>query len=804
MNLIDENKIKANTRYYTEEDTEVRFPLGGIGTGSVSLGSRGELRDWEIFNGPNKNTPYPYSFFSLFSQFAGQKPDVRILEAKLQPPFYRPAGYPSFEMAGVPRFEHIRTCGRGPFFEAELTDDVLPLCVRLTAFSPMIPTDEDRSGIPAASFCYTVTNNSDRPCEISVCATLSNLTSHNGTDLFGNLIIEDELKNEFFDDGALRGIKYSSDAPADSRRFGTMCLATTAERFTVKPEWLAGGWWDGAHDFFNEFGKTGKLSFVSAPATAGEGRLEYVGKLKTGSLACDTTLAPGESHTFEFILSWNFPNRPRSWEGHICPARDFDGETVKNYYSYTYPDAYAAAKRLAEDKTLYIASKQFADALFSSDLDRAVIDAINGTLTVLRSTTCFRIGEEGTFLCWEGCFDHRGSCEGNCTHVWNYAQALAFLFPRLEQNMRRTEFLLETGEDGNMAFRSMQVFGDEKWDMLPATDGQLGCVVRLYRDWKFSGNDGLLKECYPKMKKALDFAFSYWDENGDCVLDSRQHNTYDIEFYGESSLTNSIFFAALKAGVAMARYLGDGESAMRWQAAFEKGSELMDEKLFRGGYYVQVIDDVDRYKYQYGEGCLSDQIFGQTLAHLNGLGYVLPAGHVHTAVKRIYDTNFKKDFADFVNVQRVYAINNESGLLVCSWPEGTKRPRIPFIYADEVWTGIEYQVATCLVYEGYVREALDIVRAVRDRYNGKNRNPFNEVECGNHYARSLASYGLLLAFSGFRFDMTKKEISFRAQEKPYTTFFTTADCFGLCKIEGNSCETQVLYGNLNGIQIKIY
>ncbi len=803
MRFIDREKILKNTKTYTERDSEVRFPLGGIGTGSISLGSRGELRDWEIFNAPNKNTPYPYSFFSLFSQVEGEAGQVRILEARLQPPFYRPTGYPSFEAAGIPRFAHIRTYGRGPFFHAELEEETLPLAVSLTAYSPLIPTDEENSGIPAISFRYTVTNTGDKPCMVSVCGTLSNFTSHSGSDLFGNLIIEDDLKNEAFDDGHMKGIFYSSSAPKESRRYGTMCLATTSDGVSMKPEWLAGGWCDGIHDFIDEFTRTGKLT-PCAELKAERGKLEADCRLKTGSVACSATLLAGESKSFDFILAWCFPNRPRSWEGHICPARDCKDETVKNHYAYAYPDAYAAAKKLAsEDEMLRAKSAAFADALFSSDLDREVIDAINGTLPVLRSTTCFRIGKEGTFLCWEGCFDHRGSCEGNCTHVWNYAQALAFLFPRLEQSMRRTEFMLETGEDGNMAFRTMQVFGDKKWEMLPAADGQLGCVVRLYRDWKFSGDEALLRDCYSGMKRALDFAFTYWDTDGDFVLDGCQHNTYDIEFYGENSLTNSIFFAALKAGAEMAEHIGDTETAERWRTAFTLGSARMDEKLYRGGYYIQSLPDLDRYRFQYGDGCLSDQLLGQTLAHLNGLGYILPPEHVHTAIKCIYDNNFRASFADFVNVQRAYALNEESGLLVCSWPQGTTRPRIPFIYADEVWSGIEYQVATCLVYEGYEEEALEIVRAVRGRYNGKNRNPFNENECGNHYARSLASYGLLLAFTGYRFDAAKREISFKAQERPYLAFFTTADAFGLCKIQGDHCDVEVLHGNLDGVKITI-
>lgn len=805
MNLIKKNTIKKNIRKFKGTDTQVKFPLGGIGTGSVSVGSRGQLEDWEIFNNPNKNAIYPYSFFSLYGKFDGEKPITKNLEAQLNPPYDRPIGYSSFEMAGIPRFSSSEIYGQGPFVNVKLSDDKLPLEVNMQAFSPFIPTDEENSGIPAIDFVYGVKNLSDKPCDVSVCATQSNFTSYEGFDLFGNLIVNDNLKNEFFDNGYSRGIKMSSDAPQNSRRFGTMCLVTTNEHYTVKPSWLEGGWWDGAHDFFNEFSLNGKLSAKSEPIVAPDDALAFVWKLRTGSIAASERILPGETKEFHFILSWHFPNRPKSWQGHICPARDFGDETVKNHYAYRFSDAYAVSDYFIRHRTeLYTSSKAFADALFSTTLDKWAVDAVNGTLAVLRSTTCFRIGAEGTFLAWEGCFDNRGSCEGNCTHVWNYAQTLAYLFPRLEQNMRRTEFLLETDDEGYMAFRTMQTLGDKKWDMLPATDGQLGCVVRLYRDWKFSGNDKLLKECYPKMKSALNFAFSYWDSDCDCVLDSRQHNTYDIEFFGPNSLSNSMFFAALKAGVEMANFVGDDVSEKRWREAYISGSKKMDDMLFKNGYYVQILDDVDNYKHQYGDGCLSDQILGQTLAHLCGLGYVLPQEHVKEAIYNVYKNNFCNDFYSHLNVQRVYSLNDDKGLLVCSWPKGTKRPRIPFIYADEVWSGIEYQVATELIYEGFQREGLTIVKAVRERYDGKRRNPFNEVECGNHYARSLASYGVLLALNGFKYDMKQKTIWFVDSDCPYTTFFTTVSCFGLCRISNGSFAVQVLYGSLGDIKIKLY
>jgi len=325
--------------------------------------------------------------------------------------------------------------------------------------------------------------------------------------------------------------------------------------------------------------------------------------------------------------------------------------------------------------------------------------------------------------------------------------------------MRKVEFNLETDDDGKMAFRTMRVFGDKKWEMIPAADGQLGSIVRLYREWKMTGDDEFLKSVWNKAVKALDFAFQYWDTDKDFVLDGKQHTTYDIEFYGPNSLTNSIFFAALKAGACMAEFMKDTARAERYKEALQKGSKRMDELLWNGEYYIQKIDDVNRYRYQYGEGCLSDQLFGQLLAHVAGLGYVLPQEHVKKAIKSVFIYNFRSNFKHHHNVQRTYVLNDEKGLLVCSWPKGG-RPKIPFVYCDEVWTGIEYQVASHLIYEGFVEEGLTIVKAIRERHDGYKRNPWNEVECGHHYVRSMASWALLLALSGFEYDMVEKRISF--------------------------------------------
>jgi len=172
-------------------------------------------------------------------------------------------------------------------------------------------------------------------------------------------------------------------------------------------------------------------------------------------------------------------------------------------------------------------------------------------------------------------------------------------------------------------------------------------------------------------------------------------------------------------------------------------------------------------------------MLGQWLAMAAGLGRFLPEDRLKTTLSSIFNYNFMTDFKNYSNVQRTYALNDERGLLLCTWPNGG-RPPLPFVYSDEVWTGIEYQVASHLMYEGLIDEGLTIVKAVRDRYDGRRRNPWDEVECGHHYARAMSSWGILLALSGYAYSGQTASLEFAPKLYPgnFRTFWTTGGGWG--------------------------
>jgi len=266
------------------------------------------------------------------------------------------------------------------------------------------------------------------------------------------------------------------------------------------------------------------------------------------------------------------------------------------------------------------------------------------------------------------------------------------------------------------------------------------------------------------------------------VMEGQQHNTYDINFYGPNSMMGSLYLGALEAASRMARHLGDDAAAAAYESVLAGGGKKLDGLLWNGEYYVQKVDETKQAaaKYQYGEGCLSDQLLGQWFAEVVGLGKLLPQDHIRGALASIYRYNFRRGFERFANAQRIYALNDEAGLLLCSWPHD-KRPALPFVYSDEVWTGIEYQVAAHLIYEGMVSEGLSIVEAVRGRYNGARRNPWDEVECGHHYARAMSSWSLLLALSGFGYSAPAREMRFgpRVSASDFRCLFCAGSSWGV-------------------------
>jgi uncharacterized protein (DUF608 family) len=771
---------------------EIAFPLGGIGTGTISLGGWGQLRDFEIFNKPNKGLQFAFSFFTLYAKLGEQEPVTRVLQGPVGGVNFTGGGSGVDRMtgAGLPRMRECTFTGEFPFACIDFADPKMPLKISLEAFNPFIPLNDKDSSLPAAIFLFNLTNPNSETVEATLFANLENKLGY--PDVGKGVIAFKEGEN-------VSGLSMTTKKHApDSPRFGTLALTTTWKKLNVQTCWFRGSWFDSLHRFWDDISQEGHLKENREPVEADDNQTDIA------SIGLKVSLEPGEEVTLPVIITWHNPTFEKYWNTNR-PA-------WKNYYASLFTDAFAVAEYIGENLSrLETETRLFKDSLFGSMLPVPVLDAVSSQISILKSTTCLRL-EDGTFYGWEGCHPGSGCCEGTCTHVWNYAQALPYLFPSLERSIRDADYSYNQQPDGHMTFRMPLPLGTMAEGRFHAAgDGQMGGILKVYREWLISGDDDWLRKLWPNVKLALEYAWKQWDIDKDGIMEGVQHNTYDIEFHGPNTMMGSFYLGALRAAEEMARYLSEDEKADEYRTVFESGKAWMDEHLFNGEFYRQqvrtteagVITDPAQFpKYQYGDGCLSDQMIGQWYARMLSLGDLFDVENVKKTMASIFKYNWKSDLSEHANPQRIYALNNEAGLLLCSWPFGG-RPPLPFVYSDEVWCGIEYQVASHLIYEGFVEEGLAIVKGVRDRHDGTRRNPWNEFECGNHYARSMASYAVLLALSGFHYSAPEKRIGFapRSHEQNFACFFSVDSGWGVYRQQladtGGKASIEVRYGKLN-------
>jgi len=765
---------------YTGESLKmISFPLGGIGTGTIGLGGRGELRDWEIFNNPNSGYRPPYTMPFIFCK-QGRNKLAKVLERKLLPPFHAARGLSPEQLPGLPRLSEALFIGTYPVARIIFQDDELPVEVSLEAFNPMIPGSPEDSAIPAAVLVYRLKNRTRRNVSGSIAISMANTVGLScGDGLGGNV-------NAFRRAGGVCGLHMTgAKYAAGTIGYGTEALVTTARKITCATDFDEPGWWDRGQRLWDDYSADGRLDGPTkrTPPTND-------GKTRIGMLAAEYNLKARASTEIIFVVTWSFPHRPAAWL--LPPGRE--PQLLRNHYARRFPEAWKAARYVVANldrlrgQTLW-----FEQALFESTLPGNVLDAVSSQMSTIRTNTTMWLDSPedepaGRIFAFEGCNAHDGSCPMNCTHVWNYEQSLGHLYPSLERTMRLTDYEQNIHHGGAMAFRTRLPLKSHlpPWNpKTPAADGQFGTVLKVYREWRISGDDRWLKRLWPSVKKSITFAwkgFTKWDADKDGVMEGVQHNTYDISFHGPNTMCGSLYLAALLAGAEIAEAVGETKAAAEFRRMFASGKQKYDRMLFNGQFYEQRVTETNkgaRPKYQYGCGCLCDQLLGQWAAHVAGIGYIFPAQHVKKAIAAVFRNNFKPDLSAHQCSQRVYALGDEAGVVNCTWPNG-KREKFPFPYSDEVWTGVEYQLAAHLIYEGFVDEGLTVVAAARGRHDGASRNPWNEFECGDHYARAMSSWSVLLALSGQQYDGRSQRLSIKpvVNQKDFRCLYTANDAYG--------------------------
>ncbi|GIZ09689.1 GH116 family glycosyl-hydrolase [Flavobacterium sp. UMI-01] len=778
----------------------IAMPVGGIGTGTISLSGYGALIDWEIMSRPAKGYNPIYSgvevinrapFFSIYLKEENKKGQAFILEGPVPTRFddgYYGSKAPNH---GLPRFEEATFQTAYPFGQVVLKDKNLPVEVTVGAFNPLVPGNTSDSSIPMAVLSYKVKNTTNKSITISLAGNIPNFIGFDG-----KVGKNYENTNTYKDEKGLKGIHFTANEAIskESAQWGTFSLTTNSQgEVSHRTAWKPGEWGNSTLEFWDDYTDDGLLE-----------ERESKQKNNMGSLAVKTTLKPNEEKDIRFFITWNFPNR-----------LDFkDKENIGNYYATQYQDSWEVAqKNVSRIPELEKQTQSFVNAFIKSDFPEVVKEAALFNLAHLRTQLFFK-SKSGFYSGWEGIKDNEGSGDGTCTHVWNYEQTIPFLFGDIAQNMREMEFGYGTNDNGLMSYRihlPLETKGNNFG--LAAADGQMGCIMKYYREWQLSGDDAFLKKNWPKVKKALEFCWipKGWDANKDGVMEGSQHNTMDVEYYGPNPQMSFWYLGALRASEEMATYLGDKKFATTCRGLYENGSKWIDKNLFNGEYYIQKIVPpmaleniakglirvekrlvADDPQYQLGEGVLVDQLVGQVMAHILDLGYLANKENMKKTNESILKYNYRDNLMKHPNFMRSYAYKDESALLMADYPK--VRPKQPFPYFTEVMTGFEHTAAVSMMYEGQIAEGIKTTQDVRDRYDGKKRNPFDEAEFGHHYARSMMAWGGVLASSGFHYSGVDKSMRFTS--KPGTYFWSNGTSWGTCEVKNKEAVLTVLSGQL--------
>ena len=782
--------------YRGEKLRAVAMPLGGIGTGSIALAGDGGLRQWQIVHNVNHLAHVPHSFFGFWARTEGSPSVARVLQSSalydqsnFQPPVTSNDHVVPAEsrrlLEQLPGVKELEFAGEYPIAQIRYLDTDLPAEVSLEAYSPFIPLNAKDSGLPVIVFEFKVKNPGSRPLRASLLATLQNLVGWDGQSPIVGVenFAYGSNRNMLARARGIRAIELSNPRLPDDFPFqGRLVLAALSENASYLTQW------DNLESLWKDFSEEGELANREGEEPSA------LGRTWNSALAVPLELQPGEAKSAAFLIAWFFPNRYVTWSQ---PALTIEDKKTKFWLGTMYGNWFKGPLEVSyyvreNFERLTQETRRYRIALYDSTLPFELLDSVSSQVSIIRTPTCIWI-EDGHLHGFEGCCGAStthcgisGCCPLNCTHVWNYEQSLSRLFPDLERTMRHTDLEIQQHPSGYIPHRTILPFYlPRNWGRKiggpenPALDGMLGTVLKTYREYRQGAGEEWLSRLWPRVKKLMEYVMNTLDPDGEGVIRGEQPNTYDISIYGPNAFIGSLYLAALRAAEEMARRTGDRRMAERYRQVYEKGRVNLPREIWNGEYYVQKVDLVKHVEHQYGLGCHADQLLGQWWAHQLDLGYLLPEDQVRTTLDSVLKYNWREDFAGFQQEPRAFASEHDKGLLICTWPKGG-RPKVPTLYSDEVWTGIEYEVAGLLLYEGRDEDAMKILRGVRARYDGRERSPWNDIECGDHYARAMSSWTLLEAAAGQRYNAAEEFLAFAPNTTPenFRCFFITAAGWG--------------------------
>jgi len=755
--------VRGERTVYRGKDLEkIGMPIGGICAGQLYIGGDGKLWHWDIFNQPRRTDGSTYLHPLVPASPIEQGFAIEVMAGDKKE-------LHSLDKSG---FSEISFCGEYPIANVEYRDPKVPVSVALEAFSPFVPLNTDDSGMPATVLRYTVKNTSSANVEVRLAGWLENavcLFSAPGDAAKrrnkvqrekGMLLIQGDVENG----PAEKMLKPELMSEEDLKQpldMGTMALTLLDTQGSDRAAAAVGA---------------GNFPEAAFAAEAADQAVQTKGRKLIGSIIRSMTIGAGKEATATFLITWHFPYLDmQKWKIERMDTLKDNGR----YYATKFSSAAAVVKHVSSHFTeLHTLTRLWHDTWYDSSLPYWFLDRTMLNTDCLASATSHRFAT-GRFWGWEGV----GCCEGTCTHVWHYAHASARLFPDLERDLRkRTDFDTAIDKTSGAIRHRGEGFG-------LAVDGQAGCILRAYREHQMTADGVWLKDLWPNIKLAMQCLIKM--DKGDGLLDGHQWNTLDAGWYGQIAWLSGLYLASLRASAEMASDMGDSTFAAECRTIADKGRESI-KRLFDQEYFINLIDPKHPDAVNSGTGCEIDQVFGQSWAYQVGLERVIPQKETRAALKSLWRYNFTPDCGAYREVYkggRWFALAGEAGMLMCTFPRkdwsfedagGKGNTDGVRNLLNEVMNGFEYQVAGHMLWEGMLQEGLAVTRAVHDRHHPSKRNPWNEVECGDHYSRSMASYGVFLAACGFEYHGPKQHIGFAPRLTPenFKCAFTSAEGWG--------------------------
>ncbi len=773
------NAQNSDAEIYTNEQLKyIGMPVGGLTTGQVYLGGDGRLWYWDIFNinridplNPGVSDKFYLNPMTQDHRFE-QGFTIRVEK-----------GITAFsKKLSIGGFTDISFRGEYPFGKVSYKDADIPISVELEAFSPFIPTNYEKSGFPAVVMQYQIKNESDTAQELEIIGWLQNTANYftvkNGNGKHLNTITK---KDDVLQLTTSSNVPKEAELAPDYGNMSLTLLNANVDSWST-PKTLK------------------DVAYNSGGIKPSEKTTEHapIGDVLTGALGQKMTLEPNEKRIVTFIVSWYFPNVHMV---KIPKLRNHDN--LRYYYSKKFSSSADVALKINDDKdTLFSASKDWNKTWYDSTLPTWFLDRTFVNTGTLATTACYRFDDltddpfnEDRFYAMEGVY----LGEGTCTHVFHYEQALGRVFPNMARQLReQIDFGLAWDKRGFVQYRAEHSHIGKHDGRGYAIDGHAGTILRAYREHSTATNSDFLDRNWQKIKASINYLIAQDAEKTgkpDGIIEGFQYHTLDRPWYGKISWISTLYNAALQVGVALGNEKGDKNFAKKCRSIAKLGYKNIPEELFNGEFFFNELDQEHLDSPNTYKGSHIDQMLGQSWTQQVGLPRIIPKKETNKALVSIYKYHYQEDVGKYLDTAtiknvRFYALPGESGTIMTTFPKGGADEaagkvkhdwdKLTVGYFSESMTGFTYQAASHMISEGLVDEGMTMIKAIHDRYAPEKRNPYNEIEFGNHYTRAMSSFGAFIAASGFTIHEPNGHIGFSPKLNPrnYKSAFITGSAWG--------------------------